>query len=100
MSACSTASDNKREIWNGDSAGIDFELTGATGQRLCEFSATRQELTETQLGGLSSLRLHDAAARAGCDTPSYSITIHGGDGFGGQLPGDARGLQRFTDSSV
>jgi hypothetical protein len=80
LSACSSSSDNKGEIWNGDSAGIDFELTGATAQRLCEFSATRQELTEAQLEGLSSLRLHDAAARAGCDTPSYSITIRGGDG--------------------
>lgn len=84
LGACSgstdDSSDDKGEIWNGDSARIDFELTGATGQRLCEFSATREELTEPQLDGLASLRLHESTARAGCDTPTYSITIHGGDG--------------------
>jgi hypothetical protein len=74
------SSDDKGKIWNGDSAGIEFELTGATGQRVCEFSATREELTEAQLDGLASLRLQDAAARAGCDIPTYSITIRGGDG--------------------
>lgn len=98
LSACSGSSDDKREIgngdsspganssddelkiWNGDSTGIEFELTGATGQRLCEFSATREELTEAELDGLAALRLQDAAARAGCDIPTYSITIRGADG--------------------
>ena len=83
LSACSGSadgsSDDEGEIWNGDSAGIEFELT-RVGRRLCEFSATREELTEAQLAGLASLRLHGAAPRAGCDGPTYSITIHGGDG--------------------
>ena len=78
--ACSGSAEDKRAIWNGDSAGIEFELTGATGQRICEFSAAREELTEAQLDGLASLRLQDAAVRAGCDTPTYSVTIRAGDG--------------------
>jgi hypothetical protein len=78
--ACSGPSQDERAIWNGESVGIDFELTGATGQRLCEFSATRDQMTAAQLNGLSSLRLQDAAPRAGCDIPTYSVTIHAGDG--------------------
>jgi hypothetical protein len=80
LCACSGSSDDEGAIWKGDSTGIEFELTGATAQRLCEFSATRVELTQAQLDGLASLRLQHAAARAACDTPSYSVTIHGGNG--------------------
>lgn len=80
LSACSGSSDDKGEIWNGDSVGIDFRLTGPTGQLICEFSATREQLTAAQLDGLSSLRLRDAALSGACDLPTYSITIHAGDG--------------------
>ena len=67
-------------IWRGDSAGIDFALTGPTAQQLCTFSATRAELTVAQLAGLSALRLHDGTGGAGCDVPSYAITIRAQDG--------------------
>lgn len=67
-------------IWNADSSAIDFELTGAVGQEICKFSATRDELTEQQLQGLSALKLKNAAVRAGCDVPSYTITVHAKDG--------------------
>ena len=84
LSACSGSGggspDDEGEIWNVESASIEFELTGATGQRLCEFSATRAELTEAQRAGLASLRLQDAAVRAGCDSPAYSVTIFRADG--------------------
>ena len=80
VSACTGSSDDKSQIWKGDSVGIDFRLTDPTGQLLCEFSATREQLTTAQLDGLSSLRLHDAARNGACDLPTYSITIHAGDG--------------------
>jgi hypothetical protein len=67
-------------IWNGGSVAIDFELTGAVGQEICKFSAMRDELTPEQLEGLSGLKLHDAAVRAGCDVASYKITVHAKDG--------------------
>lgn len=79
LSACSGSADDKREIWSVDSVGIDFVLTN-WGRRLCEFSATREQLTGAQLDGLSSLRLRDGiGAAAACDG-FYSITIHGRDG--------------------
>lgn len=80
LSACSASSHDDRAVWNAESVRIDFELTGATGQRLCQFSATRDQLTAAQLNGLSSLRLHDAAPSAGCDIPTYSVTVHASDG--------------------
>jgi len=80
LSACSDSSRDERRVWNGDSVGIAFELHGPTGQLLCAFSAMREELTAAQLDGLSALMLHDAALRAGCDEPSYAITIHARDG--------------------
>jgi len=80
--ACSGTSDDGQEdrIWRADSAGIDFTLTGAVAQHLCDFSATRAELTAAQLDGLSALRLHDGTGIAGCDIPSYGITIRAQDG--------------------
>jgi hypothetical protein len=80
--ACSgTLPDSQaRGIWGADSAGIDFTLTGAVGQHLCDFSATREQLTGAQLDGLSALRLHDGTGGAACDTPSYRIMVRAQDG--------------------
>ena len=74
--ACSgTSHDGQgRGIWDADSAGIDFTLD-SLGQHLCDFSATREQLTGAQRDGLSSLGLHDAIGGAGCDGPAYEVTI-------------------------
>ena len=69
-----------REIWNGDSVRIAFTLNNLFGQLICGFSATRDQLTEAQLVGLSALRLHDSVTRLGCDISTYSVTIHSRDG--------------------
>ena len=79
LSGCS-GSPEGRAIWNDDSVGIAFELFGPWGQRMCEFSAKREDLTEAQLAGLASLRLASSAQRAGCDVPTYAVTIDGAHG--------------------
>lgn len=67
-------------VWGTDSVSIDFTLTGAVAQHLCDFSAAREELTGAQLDGLSALRLHATGGRAACDSPWYGITIRAQDG--------------------
>jgi len=80
--ACSGTSHDGQEagIWDADSVGIGFTLTGAVGQHLCDFSAAREELTGAQVDGLSSLTLHATGGRAACDSPWYEITIRAQDG--------------------
>jgi hypothetical protein len=80
FTACSGSSPDEDQVWDGDSAGINFVLTGPVAQRLCEFSARRAELTATQLDGLAALRLRDGTGGAGCDVPAYTVTIQAGDG--------------------
>jgi hypothetical protein len=82
LSACSGSgsSHDEGDIWKGNSVRIAFELNGPTGGLICGFSATRQDLTATQLDGLASLRLHDSAVTSGCDWLSYDVTITAADG--------------------
>jgi hypothetical protein len=82
LAGCGTSNDSayEREIWNSNSAAIEFTLNGPAGP-ICEFSATRAELSSAQLEGLSSLRLQEpVAASVACDGLSYAVTVHAGDG--------------------
>jgi hypothetical protein len=80
--ACNGAEESQSDaIWTNDSVALEFALTGAVSLTpLCEFSATRQDLSAAQIEGLSSLRLHPAKAEAGCDDATYEITVHAKDG--------------------
>jgi hypothetical protein len=80
VSACSDDG-GEAEVWNGDSVAIEFVLKGAVGQTLCEFSTTREELTEAQRAGLRSLKLRPGEyLGSSCDFPNYAIVIHAADG--------------------
>jgi hypothetical protein len=70
----------ERGIWSTSSVDISFTLNGPLRNRLCGFSATREELSSEQIQGLSSLRLQDGRTTSGCDIPTYVITVRAGDG--------------------
>jgi hypothetical protein len=73
--ACSDG-EGERGFWNADSVRIDFSLQTPVSGPACEFSATRAELTQAQLEGLSALKLHEGIGGAGCDIYQYSIMVH------------------------
>lgn len=67
-------------IWVDSSVQIDWVLTGPEGHVVCEAATSADALTLDQLDGLAALVLMRDEVRAGCDTPTYQVTVQDADG--------------------